>query len=195
MSALLDAQQVRANLVAIGLDMLATGIDIHWAAAQRFQGHVAQTLTSLASYPGEPVSTLVLPALRAALDSPHRISVGAQAVDSRSKKTALVGALVVPVIIDLASDLYVYNFSTQRALLDIMYATFFKQSTRTVELGALGALQSLAEYVERTGKAAFGRAGPEEEREGSGENRLLAIGILQLAITRVDKDSLVRAIP
>jgi hypothetical protein len=175
--------------------MLAMGIDINWALAQRFQGHVAQALSSLATYPGEPVSTLVLPALRAALDSPHRISIGTQPVDSRSKKTALVGALFVPVIIDLAGDLHEYDFSTQRVLLDIMYATFFKQSTRTVELGALGALQSLAQFVENTAAVPPGRASVERILEGSGENRLLAIGSLQLALGRVDKESLIRAIP
>lgn len=195
MSALLDAQQVRANLVALGLDMLAMGIDIHWASAQRFQGHVAQTLASLATHPGEPVSTIVLPALRAALDSPHRVGIGAQAADSRSRKTALVGALFVPVIIDLASDLHEYDFTTQRVILDIMYTTFFKQSTRTVELGALGALQSVAEFVAKTGAALPESAGSEHVREGSGENRLLAIAILQLAIGRVERDSLVRATP
>jgi len=161
--------------------MMATGIDILWPAAQRFQAHVAQALSPpIRANSLDPVCALILPALRSVLDSPHRITISQQSIDSRAKKTALVGALFVPLIIELGRDLDAYDFMTQRVVLDILYTTFFKQSTRPVELSALGALQSIAEFV---------------SKNGSGENRLLGLGILQISLGRMEKDSLVRAIP
>jgi len=180
-SALVDSEKLRADLVALGLEMISAGIEIPWPSAQQFQVHTAQALSPpLRKVPLDPVCTLVLPALRSVLDAPHRITIGSQSVDSRTKKTALVGALFVPLIIELGRDLDVYDFMTQRTVLDILHVTFFKQNTRTVELSALGALQSIAEFV---------------NKQGSSENRLLGLGILQIAIGRVEKDSLVRAIP
>jgi len=161
--------------------MMATGVEIPWSSAQRIQAHVSQSLSlPLRNISFDPVCTLVLPMLRSVLDSPKHLTIGSQSVESRTKKTALVGALFVPLVIELARDLGKYDFSTQRTVLDIMYTTFFKQSTRNVELSALGALQSIADFV---------------SQDGSVENRLLGLGILQTAMGRVERDSLVRAVP
>jgi hypothetical protein len=92
----------------------------------------------------------------------------------------LIGALFVPIVIEFGRDLLAHEYMVQRALLDILNVVFFKHNTRTVELAALGALQSIAELV----------------KDGeSSENRLLGLQVLQSAMQRVEKDSLVRAIP
>lgn len=58
--------------------------------------------------------------------------------------------------------------------------TFFKQDVRPVELAAVSALQGLAEFA---------------AADGSVENRLLAIQILQTAVSRVGTEGLSRAVP
>lgn len=160
--------------------MLSAGIEIPWITAQQFQQHVGQTVALPWDHPLQPLTTLVLPALRTAVDSIHRIAIGPLAIEGKSKKTALVGALFVPIVIDFGRELHLHDFVVQRDILDILNVVFFKQNTRTVELAALGALQSIAEVV-KEGQCA--------------ENRLLALQILHTAINRVERDSLVRAIP
>ena len=164
--------------------MLAAGIDIAWTFAQRFQQHVADSMALLWTHPMDDRALLALPALRSALDSTHRISVGAQPLDSSNKprKTALVGALFVPIAIDFGRELLEkhHDYITKRLILDILNIVFFKHNTRNVELAALGALQSIAEFC-RDGR--------------KDENRLYGISILQMALGRLEKDSLVRVIP
>jgi hypothetical protein len=58
--------------------------------------------------------------------------------------------------------------------------TFFKQEVRTVELAALGTLQTVADFV---------------ALPGSTENRLLALQIIQTAYSRMDDHSLLRVSP
>lgn len=166
---------VRANLIALGLEMLASGIEISWTTAQRFQQHVASACALPWSIPSEGVVHLILPALRAALDSPHHLSPGGQ-----SRKMVIVGALFVPVVIDFGNELRKHDYMTQRCLLDIIHVTIYKQELRTVELAVLGALQTIADYA----------AAP-----SSTENRLLALRILQTALSRIAATNMLRVTP
>jgi len=175
-SALHDALAVRADLLAIALNMLSAGISIPWISAQRIQQHVASACDAPWTRPTEALTSLILPALRDVLDSSHRIVVG----PPNAKKTCLVGALFVPVVIDFFREFDKHDFLTQRCLLDIMMVTFFKHDVRTVELAALSALQSLAEFA----------AGNQ-----SVENRLLAIQVVQTALSRMETHCLSRAVP
>lgn len=156
--------------------MLSYGISIPWISAQRFQQHVASACALPWADPSYSLVTLVLPALRSVLDSPKRLVIGAP----NSKKTTLVGALFVPVVIHFFRELEKHDFLTQRCLLDILMVTFFKQDVRAAELAAVNALQSLAEFA---------------AVDGINENRLLAIQILQTAMSRMEKDTLSRAVP
>lgn len=166
---------VRAQLIALGLQILASGIEIPWGTAQRFQQHVASACALPWSLPNDGIVKLVLPALRTVLDSPHHLSPGGQ-----NRKSVLVGALVVPVIINFGNELKRHDFLTQRSLLDILHVTIYKQELRTVELAVLGALQTVAEHA----------ASP-----GSSETRLLALRVLQTALSRVAGHSLLRVSP
>lgn len=179
-SALLDAVTVRANLLALGLNMIASGVEIPWITAQHFQQHIGRAVAVPWDQPYAPLTTLILPALRSVTDSTHRLSIGPLTLDGKAKKTALVGALFVPIVVEFGRELLLHDETVQRKILDILHAVFFKQNTRTVELAALGALQSVAEVV----------------KDGENvENRLLALQILHTAVNRVAKDSLVRAVP
>nr|XP_018262073.1 uncharacterized protein I303_05088 [Kwoniella dejecticola CBS 10117]OBR84231.1 hypothetical protein I303_05088 [Kwoniella dejecticola CBS 10117] len=179
-SALMDSQSVRCSLLSLGLDMLSAGVPIPWVIAQRFQQHVASCLASPWSNPIEGITALILPSLRGVLDSSARITISGQTFESKAKKTALVGALFVPVVIDLGGELGKFEYLTQRVLLDILMVTFFKQNVRIVELAALSSLQTLAQFVATTECA---------------ENRLLALQILQTAPVRMDRESVIRAVP
>ncbi|WVR06582.1 hypothetical protein IAU60_003614 [Kwoniella sp. DSM 27419] len=179
-SALLDAQAVRSALIALGLDLLAAGVPISWTVAQRFQQHVASSLSTPWAAPVESLTAMVLPALRAALDSSSRITISGQSFESKTKRTTLVGALFVPVIMDLAGELAKRDFLTQKVLLDALMVTFFKQNVRPVELAALSTLQTLALFV---------------VNEPCAENRLLALQILQTALVKMDRDNIARTIP
>lgn len=174
LSALQDAQAVRASVLALGLDMVTTGVSIPWTLAQRFQQHVASACALPWTPPIDSLTTMVLPALRDVLDSPQRLTI------STSKKTILVGSLFVPVIVDFSRELEKHDFLTQRCLLDIFMVFFFKHDTRPVELAARAALQALAEFA---------------ANDASVENRLLAIQILQIAVSRMERESLSRAVP
>jgi hypothetical protein len=174
-SAMVDTQMVRSCLVAIALDMLSTGIEISWPMAQRLQQHVAAACALPWPVPNEGIVNLVLPALRQVLDSSQRISTSGQ-----GKKSVLVGALFVPVVIDFGNELRKHDFLTQRCLLDILMVTLYKQDVKVVELAALGTLQTIADYV---------------ALPGSTENRLLAIQILQTAVSRIDIHSFLRVSP
>nr|XP_019045323.1 hypothetical protein I302_05712 [Kwoniella bestiolae CBS 10118]OCF24253.1 hypothetical protein I302_05712 [Kwoniella bestiolae CBS 10118] len=179
-TALMDSQSVRCSLLSLGLDMLSSGVPVSWMTAQRFQQHVASCLSLPWTNPIEGITSLVLPSVRSALDSSARITISGQTFESKAKKSALVGALFVPTIIDLGGELGKFEYLTQRTLLDILMVTFFKQNTRTVELAALSALQTLAQFVATTECA---------------ENRLLALQILQTAPVRMDRESVIRAVP
>ncbi|WRT68054.1 uncharacterized protein IL334_005029 [Kwoniella shivajii] len=180
MSALMDSQSVRCSLLSLGMDMLSSGVPISWITAQRFQQHVASCLALPWTNPIEGITSLVLPAIRGVLDSSTRITISGQTFDNKSKKTALVGSLFVPVVIDLGSELGKFEYLTQRTILDSLMATFFKQNVRSVELAALSALQTLAQFVATTECA---------------ENRLLALQILQIAVVRMERESVIRAVP
>ncbi|OCF56840.1 hypothetical protein L486_05695 [Kwoniella mangroviensis CBS 10435] len=180
MNALMDSQSVRCSLLSLGLDMLSSCISVPWMIAQRFQQHVASCLSLPWTNPIEGITSLVLPSIRAVLDSSARITISGQAFESKAKKTALVGALFVPIVIDLGSELGKFEYLTQRTLLDILMVTFFKQDVRTVELAALSSLQTLAQFVATTECT---------------ENRLLALQILQTAPVRMDRESVIRAVP
>lgn len=107
--------------------MLSTGTSITWIEAQRFQQHVASVCSLPWAESSDKLIDLFLPALRDVLDSTVRIPIGAQPGDTRAtKKTTLIGALFVPVVIDLGSELYRLDFLAQRCLLDILMVTFFK---------------------------------------------------------------------
>nr|XP_019013028.1 uncharacterized protein I206_02525 [Kwoniella pini CBS 10737]OCF51809.1 hypothetical protein I206_02525 [Kwoniella pini CBS 10737] len=179
-SALTDSQSVRCSLISLGLDMLSAGVPIPWIIAQRFQQHVASCLALPWTNPVESLTSLVLPSLRGVLDSSVRITISGQTFESKAKKTASVGTLFVPIIIDLGGELGKFEYLTQRVLLDILMVTFFKQNVRTVELAALSSLQTLAQFV-ATSECA--------------ENRLLALQILQIAPVRMDRESVIRAVP
>jgi hypothetical protein len=172
-SDLSDTHMLRANLVTMGLDMLASGISIPWDAAQRFQQHVAATCALPWQLPNQGITNLVLPSLRNVLDSAHRIS-------TRGQKSILVGSLFIPVVIDFGNELRKHDFLIQRYLLDILMITFFKHEVRIVELAAIGTLQTIADFV---------------ALPGSTENRLLALQILQTALSRLDAHSLLRVSP
>jgi hypothetical protein len=174
-SALVDTQMTRSSLVALALDMLASGIEIPWSTAQRLQQHVAAACALPWPIPNEGIVNLVLPALRQVLDSPVRLSAG-----SHGKKSVLVGSLFVPVVIDFANELRKHDYLTQKCVLDILMITFYKQDVKVVELAALGTLQTVADFV---------------ALPGSSENRLLAIQILQTAISRIETHSFLRVSP
>ncbi|WWC96533.1 hypothetical protein V866_003401 [Kwoniella sp. B9012] len=180
MNALMDSQSVRCSLLSLGLDMLSSGVSVPWIIAQRFQQHVASCLSLPWTNPIEGITSLVFPSIRGVLDSTARITISGQTFESKAKKTALVGALFVPIVIDLGSELGKFEYLTQRTLLDILMVTFFKQNVRTVELAALSSLQTLAQFVATTECA---------------ENRLLALQILQTAPVRMDRGSVIRAVP
>lgn len=164
--------------------MLAAGIEIPWASAQRFQHHVGRAVALPWDQLAVHAAGLTLPALRKVLDSPCELIIGQAIVETanKQKRTALVGAFFVPLVIDFGQELLStrHDYLTKRCLLDILNIVFFKHSVRTVELAALGALQSIAEFC-RDGEA--------------DENRLYGISILQMAMNRLEKDSLVRAVP
>jgi hypothetical protein len=166
---------VRANLLALGLNMLANGIPIPWNTAQRFQQHVASACAIPWSAPSEGIVNLILPALRQVLDSSHHLTSGGQ-----SKRSILVGSLFVPVVVDFGNELRKHDFFTQRCLLDLLHVTLYKQETKTVELAIFGTLQTIADYV---------------LAPVSNENRLLALRVIQTAMARIDHKSLVRVSP
>jgi hypothetical protein len=172
---MVDTQMVRSSLVALALDMLATGVEVPWGMAQRIQQHVAAACALPWPVPNEGIVSLVLPALRQVLDSPQRLSNGNQ-----GKKTVLVGALFVPVVIDFGNELRKHDYLTQKCLLDILMVTIYKQDVKVVELAALGTLQTVADFV---------------ALPGSTENRLLAVQILQTAIARIETPSFLRVSP
>lgn len=171
---MIDTQMVRSSLVALALDMLATGIDLPWSMAQRIQQHVAAACALPWPVSNEGIVSLVLPALRQVLDSSQRLTTG------QGKKSILVGALFVPVVIDFGNELRKHDYLTQRCLLDILMVTIYKQDVKVVELSALGTLQTVADFV---------------ALPGSTENRLLAIQILQTAVSRIDTHSFLRVSP
>ncbi|OCF37304.1 hypothetical protein I316_01213 [Kwoniella heveanensis BCC8398] len=180
MRAVSDSQSVRCSLLSLGLDMLSAGVPISWSAAQRFQQHVASCLASPWPNPVEGVTALVLPSIRDAIDSSARVTISGQTFDSKTKKTTLVGSIFVYTVVDLASQLEKHDYLTQRTLLDILMVTFFKQNVRPIELSALSALQVIAQFVATTECA---------------ENRLLALQILQTAVARMERESVIRAVP
>ncbi|ORY30604.1 hypothetical protein BCR39DRAFT_529130 [Naematelia encephala] len=180
LSALVDVQLVRANLIAIGLEILASGLQIGWAQAQRFQQHTASACAPPLTPPFEGIVNVVFPSLRQVLDSSTRLSVAITQSSATRKSTMLVGSLFVPVVIDLSRELDKHDLLTQRHLLDIFMVTFYKQTVEPVELSALSTLQAIAEYV----------AGSE-----CSENRLLGLQVIQTGMSRMEKASLARVIP
>ena len=160
--------------------MLATGIETTWDTAQRFQQHVARACELPWVQADDAVVGLILPALRSVLDSSHSLKLGNQSVNAKSKDSTLIGTMFVPIVIDMGSQIEQHDTLAQRVLLDLIMVIFFKQSTRNVELAALGAMQTLADFVETADCV---------------ESRLLAIQILQTAMTRVERDSLARVVP
>lgn len=107
--------------------MLAAGIPISYTAAQRFQQHVAAICARPWAEPAVDMATVVLPALRDVLDSPEEVAVSAtQSVEAKKRKTALVGSLFVPAVIDFANILEDQDVLTQRNILDILLTTYHK---------------------------------------------------------------------
>ena len=105
--------------------MLANGVEVDWLMAQRFQQHVASACALPWPEYSDGLTHLILPGLRAVLDSSCRIQVGG-AVSSKSRKTELVGAAFVPVILPLAPLLTALDQAGQKYLLDALMITFFK---------------------------------------------------------------------
>ena len=181
--------------------MISTGIETGWETLHRFQQHVINVCSPPWPEDAASITSLVLPAVRDVLDSPQHINLNTQSnthssshshsrpqphtqtsfYDSKTaKKSTLIGAMFVPAIIDLGRDLDKQNYTTQRIILDLLMIVFFKQTTKTGDLAAIGALHSLAEFV-ASGDCV--------------ENRLLAIQILQTAVGRMEMDSLARVTP
>ncbi|GFZ50618.1 hypothetical protein JCM24511_08376 [Saitozyma sp. JCM 24511] len=180
LAALADAQLVRSSLLSLALWMLASGVPIPWVSAQHLQQHVAALCVVPWSQPTEGLAHLMLPALRAVLDSPAKAPTNPHVTSSKDKRTSLIGSLFVPIIIEFGNELEKQNLLAQRSILDILMVTFFKQNLRVVELAAMGSLQAVAGYVSRADCA---------------ENRLLAISVIQTAVERADKGSLARVVP
>ncbi|OXG10991.1 hypothetical protein C366_06495 [Cryptococcus neoformans Tu401-1] len=174
-----DSQNVAYSLIFLGLEMLAAGVPITWIAAQRFQQRVAAAC-ALPWFNPPVFTAVVLPGLRSVLDSPIRIMISGETFESKVKKTVLVGSLFVPVVIDFAQELKKYDVAVQRILLDILMVTFFKQDVTRVELSTYSAVQKVADFV-LTGECS--------------ENRLLALQILQIAVTKIERDKIIRAVP
>lgn len=133
--ALLDSQFVRYHLVALGLDMLASGIDIPYAASQRLQQHVAALCELPWQQPDEGMVDIVLPALRDLLDSPAQITTSSSMDTGSRKKMVLVGSLVLPAVIDFGSVLADQSVLAQRCLLDILLIVFYKVCRGPIPVG------------------------------------------------------------
>lgn len=171
---------VRASLLALGLDMLSTGMEIGWIAAGRFQQHLASACAMPWTSPADGLTSLVLPALRQVLDSPLRLNVSGTMGPDKTKRTTLVGAIFVPVVIDFGKTVGNQDEMVQRLILDILMTVFFKHNVQPVELSALNALAILADCVKSS---------------QCSEHRLLAIQIIQTTLTRLRKESLIRSAP
>ncbi|ODN74054.1 hypothetical protein L202_07524 [Cryptococcus amylolentus CBS 6039] len=176
---LTDSQDVTYALAALGLEMLASGVAVSWVTAQRFQQRVVALASASSASPSAFTSTM-LPALRAVLDSPAKILITGHTFETKTRNTASVGSLFVPVAIDLVDDLNAYDHFTQRLLLDVLMVVFFKQNVNRVELAALTCVQQVADFV---------------SLNDCSENRLLGIQILQTAVEKVDRDKIIRAVP
>lgn len=178
-SGLVDSQNVAYSLISLGLEMLAAGVSITWITAQRFQQRVAAAC-ALPWFNPPVFTAVVLPGLRSVLDSPIRIMIAGETFESKVKKTVLVGSLFVPVVIDFAQELKKYDAAVQRILLDILMVTFFKQDVTRVELSTYSAVQKIADFV---------------LTDECSENRLLALQVLQIAVAKVERDKIIRAVP
>jgi hypothetical protein len=178
-SALLDVQAVRSTLLCLGLDMMADGIDAPWSTVRRFQQHVAAVCATPWPAACSHITSLLLPSLRKVLDSSSRSQVDLYN-ETKNKRTVLVGSHYVPVVLDFAKEMDLYDFSTQRMILDVLMITLFKHNVQTAELSALSCLQTLAEFA---------------MKQGPVENRLIAIQILQTSMQRVQREPLNRVVP
>ncbi|WVQ73477.1 hypothetical protein IAR50_003049 [Cryptococcus sp. DSM 104548] len=176
---LTDSEDVTYALAALGLEMLASGVVVSWVTAQRFQQRVV-ALVSTSSARLSAFTSTMLPALRAVLDSPAKILITGHTFETKTRNTASVGSLFVPMVLDFVDDLDTYDHLSQRLLLDILMVVFFKQNVNRVELAALTCVQQVADFV---------------SINGCSENRLLAIQILQTAVEKVDRDKIIRAVP
>lgn len=173
-----EAWTIRASLLALGLNMLEAGVACAWMVLQRFQQHVAAACAQPWPTPSEPITSIVLPALKNVLDSTARTSVVEGT--GRAKETTLVGALFVSIVINFASDLGRLDFVVQRYILDILLVVYFKHNVQPYELSALSTLQTLATFAADTHPA---------------ENRLLALQVLQTAQAHMPKDRFSRVLP
>jgi hypothetical protein len=78
------------------------------------------------SQPTEGLVHLMLPALRAVLDSAAKAPTNPHVTSSKDKRTSLIGSLFVPIIIEFGNELEKQNLLAQRSILDILMVTFFK---------------------------------------------------------------------
>lgn len=106
--------------------MLASGVPIPWVSAQHLQQHVAALCVVPWSQPTDGLAHLMLPALRAVLDSPAKAPTNPHVTSSKDKRTSLIGSLFVPIIIEFGNELEKQNLLAQRSILDILMVTFFK---------------------------------------------------------------------
>jgi hypothetical protein len=109
--------------------MLASGIEIPYVSAQRFQQHVAALCALPWQEPSGGMEAIVLPAMRDLLDSPRQISTSATSFEIGERKNmAMVGSLFVPAVIEFGSILADKQLLSQRCMLDILLVTFYKVS-------------------------------------------------------------------
>lgn len=128
LAAVADAWTIRAATLSLGMNMLAAGVPCPWMVLQRFQQHAAAACDQPWPTPCDSITSIMLPALKAVLDSPRRIGI---TQDEDRKKTALVGSLFVSVVINFATDLVKWDFVVQRYILDIFLVVFFKVNSVT----------------------------------------------------------------
>lgn len=190
LDALSDARANRASILALGLNMLAAGVDCDWMILQRFQRHVSAAATLPWPDPSNTITDILLPALKTMLDSTARVVIkeggnrekerSESSIPVQGQRSTLVGSLFVPVVINYANVLLKHNFVIQRHILDILMVVFFKHHVEPLELAALSTLQVLAQYA---------------ADEKCAENRVLALQILQIAQSHMGKDRFTRVLP
>ncbi|WVO14301.1 hypothetical protein L204_101933 [Cryptococcus depauperatus] len=176
---LADVQNVTYSLISFGLEMLASGVTISWMAAQRFARHVKAACSSPWLH-STMFTAAMLPALRSVLDSSARILISSDTHETKTKKSALVGNLFTGMVIEFGDEIEKYDFISQRTLLDIMMIVFFKQNVVPIQRLARNILFKIADLVSMA---------------NCSQNRLLALQVLQVAIIRVEREAISRAIP
>ena len=164
---------LRRLLVIYGLIAYTREKKPNWHLCQRFVIHVSLAAATLES----DNSGGFLTALTFALDSSTRISYSMDLAPA--EQSVLVGAPYLPVALTLIRDIEkALDHQTQRHLLSLAMVVFSKHSFTGMELAALGALQSVAEY------SSF-----------PSDSRLLALQVLQVAYTTLGSSLIARVSP